>query len=158
MNDDTGSESLTTVHELVIDRKFAAPPEKVFAAWTDPALFTAWFGPQGLQVSELEMDVQVNGSWRATMLNADGTPHIIGGIYLNIEPPRRLSFTWAWQADGVPSNESLVEIEFEAAPGGTMMHFRHSGFESANAAFLHNEGWTSTFVCFDKFLETNTPG
>jgi len=158
MNDDAVAGGQATAYELVIDRKFAARPEMVFAAWTDPALVAGWFGPQGLHVSELEIDLKVNGAYRIAMLNTDGAPHIVGGVYREIDPPHRLSFTWAWESDGVAGNESLVEIEFEAVEGGTMMHFRHSGFESDNAAIMHTAGWNSSFACLSDFLNDNTAG
>jgi len=157
MNDKAVADGQAVVHELVIDRKFAARPQMVFAAWTDPALIAGWFGPQGLHVSELEIDLKVGGTYRIAMLNADGSPHIVGGVYREIDPPRRLSFTWAWQSDGVAGNESLVEIEFEAVDDGTLMHFRHSGFETGNVAVMHNAGWDSSFICLDDFLKSN-PG
>jgi len=156
MYDDPAADGQTAVHELVIDRKFAAGPEMVFAAWTDPALVAGWFGPQGLQVSDLDIDLKVGGAYRIAMLNTDGSPHIAVGVYREIDPPSRLSFTWAWQSDGVAGNESLVEIEFEAVDGGTLMHFRHSGFESDNAVVMHNAGWDSSFISLDEFL-TNNP-
>ena len=45
-----------------------------------------------------------------------------------------------------------IEIVFEPDGDGTMMHFRHSGFETENAAAMHGQGWESTWRCLDTFI------
>lgn len=36
----------STQHELVLVREFDAPREKIYKAWTDPALLKQWFVPR----------------------------------------------------------------------------------------------------------------
>jgi len=157
MNDDGTTMSTATVktggYELVIDRTFSAPPEKVFAAWTDPSLIVGWWGPDGMHTPELSLNTEVGGDWRTVMQSPEGRPHIAAGTYREIDPPKRLSFTWAWENDGVRGFESLVEIDFEAVSGGTLMHFRHSGFQTPEDVVSHNKGWTSSFGCLDRYVK-----
>lgn len=152
MNEGDLSAGGSSDFHLHIDRKFNAPPDKVFAAWTNPELMAAWFGPHDMTVPEIELDLRVGGDWRLVMEHTEGGRRIVGGTYREIDPPRCLTFTWAWRTDGTPGNESLVEIEFEADGDGTMMYFHHSGFESENASNLHVGGWTSGLECLEKFI------
>jgi uncharacterized protein YndB with AHSA1/START domain len=50
--------------EIVLTRVIAAPRERVFQAWTDPAQIVQWFGPDGFQVESLECDIRPGGRWR----------------------------------------------------------------------------------------------
>ena len=91
---------------LVIERVFKAPPDKVFAAWTDPAILVKWFGPEGFSVPEHSLDVREGGAWRTVMVSPKGEPHTASGVYREIAPPRRLVMTWAWdQEDGKRGHE-----------------------------------------------------
>ena len=42
---------------LVLKREFAAPIEKVFAAWTQANVLAKWFGPDGFTVSSSEINL-----------------------------------------------------------------------------------------------------
>ncbi|MEM9685100.1 MAG: SRPBCC domain-containing protein, partial [Pseudomonadota bacterium] len=77
----------------------------------------------------------------------------VGGTYETVEPPHKLSFTWAWdQEDGQPGDMSLVEIEFVAQDGATEMRFQHSGFRTAEIRDNHNLGWTSSFEDLESYI------
>src|SRR5690242_3839300 len=83
--------------ELVIVRTFAAPPALVFAAWTDPRQLSRWIGPHGFSVRNERLELRPGGAWHATLLAPDGSEHRIRGIYREIEAPRRLVFSHAWE-------------------------------------------------------------
>ena len=48
--------TLTTKPSLTIKRRFNAPPEKVFAAWTDPEKVKRWMGPGEIKPMRVESD------------------------------------------------------------------------------------------------------
>ena len=48
--------------ELIITRMIDAPPEKVWRAWTEPALLTQWFTPPPFTTPSAELDVRPGGS------------------------------------------------------------------------------------------------
>jgi uncharacterized protein YndB with AHSA1/START domain len=138
---------------LVIERKFAATPERVFAAFTDAAVIKNWFGPESMEVPEADMDVRVGGSYRIRMQSISGDEdHTVAGVYREIDPPNRLSFTWAWQGDEMPGVETLVTLDFAAAGTGTLMTLTQEGFENTTFRDHHNEGWSSSFNCLDAVL------
>ena len=61
---------------LRLTRTYAAPPEKVYAAWTDPQALKRWFAPSDdFQTPEVEADVRVGGRYRIVMRSPDGEWH-----------------------------------------------------------------------------------
>jgi uncharacterized protein YndB with AHSA1/START domain len=127
---------------------FDAPVERVFAAWTDPAQFVEWFGPHGMKNTHCEFDLRVGGTWR---LQAEGlgTRRALSGKYLEIDPPRRLAFTWAWHETGDLStpreHETTVALDFKPAGRCTELTLTQSLFRDRTGADNHRWGWGQTF-------------
>ena len=67
--------------ELVLTRLIDAPPEKVFQAWTDPALIVQWFTPKPWETVRAETDVRPGGASLIVMRGPDGTEFPNRGIY-----------------------------------------------------------------------------
>jgi uncharacterized protein YndB with AHSA1/START domain len=105
---------------LTITRTIAAPPERVFAAWTTPEDFAVWFG-DGVRVpvETVLMDVRVGGRWTAVMHAPDGSTINWHGRYTEVDPPHRLAFTM----DDDPAHDSAeaIVVTFGEAAGGTVM-------------------------------------
>ena len=138
---------------LVIERVFNAPPAEVFAAWTDPAVLTRWWGPEGHTTPECAMDVRPGGAWRTKLIGPDGD-HIVSGVYREIAPPSRLVFTWGWQQeDGTRGHETEVAITFQPVAAGTRMRLVQSLFLSKEQRDMHNWGWTSSLNDLERLFE-----
>jgi uncharacterized protein YndB with AHSA1/START domain len=145
-------------------RTFDATPDRVFAAWTDPDQFGQWFGPVGMKTVRCDIDAKVGGAWRlmGEGENLPGGAHpgrirpTVSGKYLEIEPPSRLVFTWAWHEKddfGSPrGQESVVTIQFTAAGERTEMIFTQAVFKEEQARAAHNRGWTESFDKLGNFL------
>lgn len=136
---------------LRLEREFKAPPERVFAAFTDPKLLAQWWGPEGMTCPVCEVDLRVGGRYRTCMRGE--RDNWVSGVYREIAPPRRLAFTWAWEENGARGHETIVEIEFAPAGGNTRIVLTQREFESKTARDNHNKGWNSSFVCLDQFLK-----
>ena len=72
--------------------------------------------------------------------------NIAAGEFVEIEPPRRLVYTWGWEpgADGpnvVPPGSSTVEIELVPEGGGTKLLFTHRDLPTRDSADRHGHGW-----------------
>ena len=132
---------------LRIERTLAHPREKVFAAWTDPTLVSRWFAPSDdFTVVVDRLDPRVNGEYRIEMRHSDGRVHIVVGKYLEVTPPSRLRFTWAWESD--PSKgDTVVTIELANKGGGTELVLTHERFPSEESRDKHQHGWTG---CLDR--------
>jgi uncharacterized protein YndB with AHSA1/START domain len=134
--------------ELRVERLIAAPPDKVYAYWTEPERLVRWWGPEGYTIPDQSLDVRHGGTWRTTMLSPDGGRYTVSGIYRELVPPRRLVFTWGWEdADGKRGDETEVTVTFEAAPGGTRLVLRQRSFEDRKTRDDHQRGWESSLDC-----------
>lgn len=131
---------------LNLERTFQAPAQRVFDAWTSEEVLRRWFyGQPGWETPEAEVDLRVGGAVRIVMRNpVKGEDHGGGGRYTEVDPPKRLAFTWAWDDD--EDRETLIEIEFEEAEGATTVRFTHNGLRDIESVRNHEEGWN---VCFD---------
>jgi uncharacterized protein YndB with AHSA1/START domain len=103
-------------HTLTVRRVVPATPEKLYAAWTEPDQMRHWYA------TVVEADVRVGGRYRIEMHEDDGVVNGFTGEYLVLEPPTRLSFTFAHHtltpADRI--SDEIVSVEFhEVAPGRT---------------------------------------
>ena len=135
-----------TVPALVITRVFDAPRTLVFAAWTEQEHLRNWEGaPVGYTVTTEESDIRVGGRFRICMHAPDGTDHWLQGVYTEIVPPERLSFTHTWlRRDGSPGIETLVTLTFIARGSKTELTLRQTGLDTLASHAGHTEGWNST--------------
>jgi uncharacterized protein YndB with AHSA1/START domain len=133
---------------LRLERLIAAPPELLFALWTEPAQLLRWWAPEGYETSVHALDTRPGGRWRTT-LHRSGSPALaLSGVYRIVEPPTRLAFSWAWEDDsGARGHETEVMVTFEATPGGTRLVLLQQRFESRQARDGHTAGWSA---CFDR--------
>ena len=135
--------SETTLH---LERLIPAPPEVLFALWTEPAQLLRWWAPEGYEPAVHTLDTRPGGRWRITLRRPDGGALAMSGLYRIVEPPRRLAFTWAWEDEsGARGHETEVMVSFEATLGGTRLVLLQKPFESKQARDNHNVGWSSSF-------------
>lgn len=100
-NDQQDASSRTVVstpsdREIVAERIFDAPRERVFAAYTDPKLIPEWWGPRGVTTSIDKMDVRPGGEWRFVCRDPEGET-AFRGAYREISPPERISESFEWE-------------------------------------------------------------
>ena len=138
---------------LTIKRRFKAPAEKVFAAWTRPEALKAWFRPNDAHtVLVAETDVRVGGRYRLVAKDAT-EEHRVGGVYKEIVANRRLVFTWAWkQEDGSRGHETEVTITFEPVGKHTKLTLVQTLFAEEVHRDNHSKGWESSFNSLEKYL------
>jgi uncharacterized protein YndB with AHSA1/START domain len=136
------------------DIQIAAPPELVFQALTDPRQLMQWWGKKGMYHSVAwHADVRPGGAWRCEgVSDVDGTPYHVSGNYVDVDPPRVVSYTWIASWSG--PLQTLVRWELEATAGGTLVLINHSGFAEAPAATkAHYEGWQRVVEWMRAFVE-----
>ena len=100
-------------------------------------------------------DLRVGGTWELTGEGL-GTRRAISGKYLAIDPPRLLSFTWAWHESGsldTPrEHETTVTLEFKPVGKRTEVTLTQSRFRDTTGTANHRWGWTGSFEKLDAFL------
>lgn len=110
---------------LTMLRRFPVPPERVFAAWTDPELVAMWlFGGPTSEAHETSLDVRIGGRWQISDTR-EGTKYTALGEYLEIDPPHRLAFTFAMPQ--FSPDADTITVVLEPAAEGTLMTFTQAG-------------------------------
>lgn len=106
--------------ELVVTRRFDAPVEAVFAAWTQADLFRRWWAPQsmGVALSACAIDARTGGGYRITFGEGAESATFFGR-YLEVTPPRRL--VWTNDEDGAAPRTTVT---FEDDAGRTKLIYR----------------------------------
>jgi uncharacterized protein YndB with AHSA1/START domain len=138
---------------LTLRRHYPVAPEKVWRAWTDPQALRQWFGPAGEQqpVSVADIDLRVGGRFRLVFGGPDGNEHEAAGVYKEVQPHRKLVFSWCWPRT-TPERISQITILLRAEGLGTDMEFRHEKFFDQAARDGHLRGWSVTFGKLEAFL------
>lgn len=139
--------STTTTHTLTLKRLIRADREAVFRALTVPEEMARWSAPEGMTLSRVEVDLKVGGRFRLRMHEAEGATFNAFGTYLEIDPPRRLRYTWSWEEPEHDVGETVITIELHDRDGATELTMVHELFPSAEAMAEHEQGWTS---CLDR--------
>jgi uncharacterized protein YndB with AHSA1/START domain len=110
---------------VVVTRRFAAPPEAVYRAHTDPALVQKWMlGPEGWTMPVCHLDPRPGGKIRYEWANAQGGGFYLTGECLVLDPPHRIVHVERMHLPD-PTPDNHVETTFEAdGSGGTLMTMR----------------------------------
>jgi len=146
----SAASELATKPSLSLKRRFNATPEKVYAAWTDPAQIAQWFGPSQIEYVEAQADPREGGRYRIYMREKDGDEHDVSGVYRKVVPNQELVFTWAWKS--TPERESLVTILITPDGDGTLLTLTHERFFDEVARDNHNKGWAACLDALEDFF------
>ena len=125
---------------LTVQRRYHAPPEKVFSAWTDAKKLGRWFCPVACEPILAETEARVGGRYRIVVRAQSGEEHDVSGTFREVVPNRRLVFTWAWRT--TPDRESLVTVELKPDGDGTLLTLTHEQFFDEAARDRHQSGWS----------------
>lgn len=128
---------------IQIERYFDSPPGAVWRGWTEAAMVSRWFGsdPAG-KVLAVELDVRAGGRFEVTFRDSSGTEHTCGGVYVEVEPESKLSFSWQWRSE--PGIQTFVTVRLQPHRDGTTMHFEHAHL-IAGSSHDYATGWRRTF-------------
>lgn len=134
--------------ELVLSRVLAAPREKLFRCWTEPALLTRWFTPPPYTTTHAELDVRPGGSNLVIMRSPEGQEFPNRGVYLEVVPHERLVITDAYVRAWEPAEKPFMTIVLtfeEAGEGRTrytarVLHWSAADREAHEKMGFHT-GW-----------------
>jgi len=109
---------------LVVTRRFAATPQAVYRAHTEPSLLQQWLlGPEGWTMPVCISEARPHGQIRYEWSNAKGGGFFLTGEYLELEPFRRIVHVERMHMpDATPDNH--VETRFDPDGTGTLMTMR----------------------------------
>jgi uncharacterized protein YndB with AHSA1/START domain len=96
--------TLPTDEQILIEREFDAPTQLVYRAFTEPELVRRWWHAKRGEVTVVEIDLRIGGSWRYVMVTHDGTEVGFHGEYREIVPGGRIVSTEVFE--GLPAGVS----------------------------------------------------
>lgn len=150
---------------LQIRRTFAAPREKVFAAWAQREQLEQWMckDVSSHTVIHHAQDIRTGGRYLLEVRDPAKNEVYWGqGIYVEVKPPEKIVFTWSWTKDkpgGAQlhphSTETQVTVEFFARGNSTDLVLTQAAFGSAKDRDEHNQGWNGCFDVLATVLATS---
>jgi uncharacterized protein YndB with AHSA1/START domain len=104
----TASVTLPTDTQILITREFDAPRHLVYQAWTSPELIKRWWSGDRGEVTSVQVDLRVGGTWRYVMVANAGFEVAFHGEYREIVPN-----------EGMPDGEAVDTSTFTEEDGRT---------------------------------------
>ena len=120
----------TAEREIVFERTYDAPREAVFRAFCDPGRIPDWWGGRDVTTKVESMDVRTGGSWRFTQKDAKGHTHAFGGVYREVQVPKKIVLTLQYGMPGAP----VIEETYDFVERGTKTVLRVTSNYPSGAA------------------------
>lgn len=102
--------------EIHSSRFFSFPPEKVFRAFSDPALLKLWWGPNGFTNTIQKFDLRPGGAWNLIMHGPNGAEYSNTSVFVEVIPQKRVVFQHIEPVHGFQMSMDFAEME-----GGTRL-------------------------------------
>lgn len=148
--------------ELTISRFIAAPPARVWQAWSTPEHLAKWWIPHPIECKVVKLDLRPGGGFETQMRQDDGPfqPHV-EGCFLDVVPERRLVWTTCLSEGWQPVEPWLALtaiFAFTAEAQGTRYSARvlhKSAADSQKHADMgFDEGWGLTIDQLAAYVTT----
>ena len=129
----TAKVTLPSDEQILITREFDAPRHLVYKAWTTPELVERWWGGNRGEVTVVEIDLRVGGTWQYVVVMDDGSEAAFHGEYHEIVPNERIVSTEVYE--GMPEDEALNTVTFGEREGRTTLKVlvQHASKEARDA-------------------------
>jgi uncharacterized protein YndB with AHSA1/START domain len=140
--------------DLRFERLIAAPPERVFDAFTDPAGQREFYGTDAPGwVVDSRCDLCVGGEWSISFGPSRDELYHHRHVFEAIERPRRILLTTTeTRLDGW-TFETSIEFRFEPRDGGTLMTMVQAGFPDEVLRDEHTRGLPNAFDRLERMLD-----
>ncbi len=146
-----------STNKVQLHRVIAAPPQKVFRAFTEPDAMASWLPPYGFVAKVHSMDVKEGGSYKMSFINfTTGNGHSFGGTYLEIKPNELIKYTDKFDDPNLPG-EMITTIQLKAVSCGTELIAIQEGIPSVIPTEMCYLGWQDSLDKLKKLVEPNIP-
>ena len=128
-------------NKVQLHRVIAAPPEKVFRAFTDIDAYNSWLPPYGFVAKTFEFDVKVGGKYRMSFTNfTTGNSHSFGGEFLEIISNESIKYSDRFDDPKLPG-EMTTTVKLKAVICGTDLSIVQEGIPDAIPVEMCYLGW-----------------
>ena len=146
---------------LVVTRRFAASPEAVYRAHTEPALIQRWMlGPEGWSMPVCICEARPGGRIRYEWTNAKGGGFHLTGEFIELVPFGRIVHVERMHLPD-PTPDNHVETRFEPDGSGTLMTMRMTLPDAQTRAAMlatgMEKGMEDSYVRLDKMTTDLIP-
>jgi Uncharacterized conserved protein len=109
---------------FVVERRYGAAPELVFAAWANREAKARWFGSPEDRV---ELDFRVGGEELHACIDPRGNAYTFRATYQDIVEPERIVYTYEMLLGETRISVSLATIELRPDGDGTLLVYTEQG-------------------------------
>lgn len=139
-----------TLPSVAIVRRIKASPARIWAAITQPEQMIQWWGPDAGPTLSAVADVRPGGRFSVVFRLVNGAEHNPTGIYQEVIPEQKLSFTW--DLPGAQEPDSLVTFLLKPIDGGTELTLLHEHLPDEAERDSHEQGWNGLLDKLPRFL------
>jgi uncharacterized protein YndB with AHSA1/START domain len=146
----SGETSVRIDEDIVLEVLVEASPETIFPFFIDPEQMVRWQG------TEADLDPVPGGRYYVRL-----NEQAIGrGEFVEIDPPKRVVFTFGWEGEGmpVPPGSTTVAIDLIPQDTSTLVRLTHSGLPSDEMRHAHVDGWGKYMPRLKAVGEGRDPG
>ena len=142
---------MTADRVAAVQRVLPAPPAVVYGEWLDPVGMVEWMCPRPARAVKISLQPSVGGPLRIDIEDS-GFSLYVTGIFVELDRPRRLRFTWSCSAWADPSVQSLVTVTLtDHGADETMMTIEHELLPPEQVD-RHRRGWGAIAVQLGEVL------
>ncbi|MGQ3040944.1 MAG: SRPBCC family protein [Brevundimonas sp.] len=160
-NNPCDTDGVAHTFDLVLERVIDASPEKVFRAYTDPAILSQWFAPKPWSITDAVVEPRPGGRFNFVMHGPDGERFPNAGIFLEVVENRRLISTDALTPDWKPAGAPFMVARIELEPTGdgktrykaTASHWSEDAMKQHEQMGFH-EGWGQVADQLNELVKT----
>ncbi|MEP7141707.1 MAG: SRPBCC domain-containing protein [Ferruginibacter sp.] len=150
--------------KIKVEREFAAPVSKVWAAWTKSELLDQWWAPKPWKAETKTMNFREGGYWLYSMIGPDGTKHWSRADYKSITPLKSYSAFSAFCDENGNVDQSFPGSfwanEFSETSGSTMVSIEITFDKPADLEKIiemgFKEGFTAGLENLDALISSQT--
>ncbi len=147
---------MTNGETIMASAEIEAPPERIFTALVGREIKQWWGSADTYRMIDWSADLRVGGRWTVVVRTVDGSDLPASGEFLEIEAPRRIVQTRAydWDHPTLGRRQTTVAWLLQPIAGGTRLTICHGGFAGLNeAAAEHAEGWGRVLAWLQDYVE-----
>ncbi|OPA78727.1 polyketide cyclase [Paenibacillus selenitireducens] len=134
---------------FVVERTYAASPERVYQAWADPIAKAKWFSKPDI------FDFQVGGREYSSDGPPEGPIFIFNASYQELVPEQRIVYTYTLDSGGTRISVSITTVELIKVKGGTKLIFTEQGayFDGHDTPEVREHGTNFMLDALGKIFE-----